>query len=413
MKNFLMCALILCAIPAVAFGQVTIDCTTCSHDVSVYMGSGAVLAETDADKVSFVATCDGVTNSGELTPNDGMVVLEFNDASGLSCHSDKKGNRLQLGPVKDGGWFYINDEMNSAVGHLVAQNLFDADHKPVNTEVMPTDAGDSLTVTEHRGAVYLKHTNGRVGILPTLLPEPMMKPEMAKPCGFQGGPAPKPYTVLNSDCKMGDGGTMIRALGPQDPYTGLNTDGGMVVRPAAGGGVEVRVDLWGNGSGHVVTAYDASGATGKSPRLGHAAAGAPPLALTVNGDDMAKTGGFVATVAQTVGTGTDIPAPTDDPNDRVAGMTFSVANNVGTLTIHPDGAYCNPKAKPAAVNHTAVVTVSAYVHADQENQVTPTIATGTANRLAATKKIHVVCPSASAANMGTELVPENPFPTTE
>lgn len=111
-----------------------------------------------------------------------------------------------------------------------------------------------------------------------------------------------------------------------------------------------------------------------------------------------------------------MPIPAADAEvatNRVGGMNFAVEGNVGTLTVGPHSGYCNPLAKPAK-NTTATVKVNAYVAADQETVVTPTVATGRGNRLATSVTIMVVCPSgsAAAAHQGRDLVPENPFPPT-
>ena len=65
MKNYLMVALILCAIPAVAVGQ-TVSCEACTHEVSYYMGEGGFIATAgeDAKMVTYVASCGGVTRTG-------------------------------------------------------------------------------------------------------------------------------------------------------------------------------------------------------------------------------------------------------------------------------------------------------------------------------------------------------------
>ncbi len=393
MKNYLIGALLICAIPAVAVGQVTVTCETCTHEVSVYMGTGGFIAESeDPDMVAWVSTCGGVTTSGELEPNDdGVVSGLFTMENGLACNAD--GGSFQIGPVMDGGWFWINDADNSAVGSLVAKSLFDDKGKPLGDEVAPTDAGDSVTTTGGKGAVLLSHASGRVGILPTLLPAAPMEQAKVNRCSYTGK---APYDRETANCMLGDGKTVIHVLGPRDPYTGKNTDGERVSRPTVTGrSVEVTVDLWGNGSGHFTSAPDGDA------RLGHHPGGTP-LALGGSGND--DTVGFTASLAVSIGNVTSIPA-----SEGPAGMTFAVEENVGTLTIGPDTDYCDAAAKPPK-NHTATVTIRAYVATGEENQVTPMIYTDPGSRQAAMTTINVVCPAASA-NQGVELVPDNPFPT--
>ena len=409
MKNFLMCALILCAIPAVAFGQ-TVTCDDCTHDVSVYMGSGGLIAETDADEVVFVATCGGVTTSGKLTPNkDGMVATLFDDDNGLACHSAHEGNRMQLGPVMDGGWFWINDEMSSAVGNLVNHKIMDNEMTDI------ADAGDGVTSMMGKGAVFLKETkSGRVGILPTILPVEPMDPLRLCGANDRGSVGRSSTAAANAsnarftrrmhECELGDGGTITLAT-TYDANRGSTArvmDKGTVVRPAGqGGSVAVMVDLWGNGSGHFATAPDS-----------HALLGNPDVAMTgLRG--FTRLGGVTYTVA--VGSGPNgMELDAGDPTG-VAGVTYTEAQNVATITVVPTTAYCNPN---AGTNHSVSVAVTALmVDATSANQLTPPVTRNTNSfrgpvGRVGTTSFTVVCPSGAAANQGTDLVPENPFPPT-
>ena len=198
---------------------------------------------------------------------------------------------------------------------------------------------------------------------------------------------------------LGDGGTELRVQGPADFYTGNKDDipaDGMVTRPtAAGSTIAVTVDLWGNGSGHFTSGtVDNTGTPPTNPaNLGHK--DGTPLAGTLE-----------ARLDATGRPGTGDNIDTTGPAGVVgAGLTYNTAGNVGTLTIAPDPAYCGPTA-----NHTATVTFRAVLTDDQSNQVTPQISRASTENVAATHTINVVCPAASA-NMGQELVPENPFPT--
>ena len=409
MKNFLMCALILCAIPAVTFGQ-TVTCDDCTHDVSVYMGSGGLIAETDADEVVFVATCGGVTTSGKLMPNnDGMVATLFDDDNGLACHSAHEGNRMQLGPVMDGGWFWINDEMSSAVGNLVNHKIMDNEM----TEI--ADAGDGVTSMMGKGAVFLKETkSGRVGILPTILPVEPMDPLRlcgANDRGSVGTSATAAanasnarYTRRMHECALGDGGTITLAT-TYDANRGSTArvmDKGTVVRPAGlGGSVAVTVDLWGNGSGHFAT-----------QSTSHALLGNPVVAMT-GFRPLTRLAGVTYTVA--VGSGPNgMAVDVGDPTG-VAGVTYTEVSNVATITVEPNGSYCNPD---AGTNHSVSVAVTALMlDATSASQLTPPVTRNTNARRGpvgrvGTTSFTVVCPSGAAANQGTDLVPENPFPPT-
>ena len=57
-------ALVLCAIPAMAFAQ-TAGCDDCNHTVSYYKGTGGLIAtaDDDAEMVGFVASCGGTTRT--------------------------------------------------------------------------------------------------------------------------------------------------------------------------------------------------------------------------------------------------------------------------------------------------------------------------------------------------------------
>ena len=396
-------ALVLCAIPAMAFGQ-DVSCEDCSHVVSVYMGEGGLIATADgAEMVTYVATCEGVTRSGELTANaDGVVAMLLTMDNGLACSGDDEDNMFQLGPIMDGGWFWITDDMNSAVGNLVSQDVLDND----TTDITSTT---SVTMTEGKGAVYLKETSsGRVGILPNILPEMAMDAPDPNNCSYTSAGSPAVHTRETANCMLGNGGSTLLVQGPTNLFTGKRPHlmaNAMVTRPASGS-VTVQADLWGNGSGHFLsdTAITA-GVT--DARLGHA--GGTRLVATI-GASLGASG---------PGDGEDIDSTGPDGNAG-AGLTFVPAApdgqggtiaSLGQLTITPDATYCDPTATPP-LNHTATVTFSATLSAAEKGYVVPTLATvPAAAGTAARHTIMVVCPSASSANMGQELVPENPFPT--
>ena len=373
MKNYLMFALLIGAASTMAFGQ-KVECNGCTHDVSVYMGEGGLIAETDADKVVWVTRCDGVTVSGDLTPNAaGKVSMLFNDANGLACHS--AGGSMELGPIMAGGWYWITDEMNSAVGNLVDKDVLE------NATVPLTSAGDGVTVTEGSGAVYLKETaTGRVGILPNILPEPPTAPTAVPPkCGG----------TRQTKCTLGDGGVMISAKGPADVYTGDRPtikDKGTVRRPAStGGNVLVTFDL--------------------RPEPGYLFSGTLPLnasfAATYNDLDT----GNLETLSETASDG----------------MLWTVSDSyVATLDLANDTTtYCPTTA--GSTKSTAVVTVTATVATSNLGQITPSIVANKTNGTAITTDdfyeekftVKVVCFDAdlSSSSQGVELIPENLFPT--
>ena len=414
-------ALVLCAIPAMVFGQ-DVTCDDCSHTVSVYMGTGGFVATADgADMVTYVASCGGVTRSGELeADDDGVVSGLFTMDNGLACHAE--GGEFELGPVMDGGWFWINDADNSAVGNLVANEILD------NDTVDLTEAG-GVEMTMGKGAVYLKHGSGRVGILPNILPDAPADP--AAICGPRANTAwPFAYDRQSaSGCMLGGGRTKIRLVGPGAFGSAAMITNGMVYRPRAGT-ITVTADLWVDETGSYSTATDNAASNGPSAAsIQKGWNGKTASALGAGSGTNWLTATFSASVAAAVGAPVMVPA---DGSAAVAGVTVTNTgsteitpagaadpNPVGqaVFTIGPDASYCSRTA-----NHTAVVNIAAVpaaAAADPTNLVHPPVAVGNNAGLgrsaavatfAAITPLRVVCPPASSANQGQELVPDNPFP---
>ena len=378
MKNYLMFALLIGAASTMAFGQ-TVVCEDCTHDVSVYMGEGGLIAEADgAEKVVWVTTCDGVTVSGELTPNDdGKVSMLFTDDNGLACDADE--GELQLGPIMDGGWYWITDDMNTAVGGLVDKEVLD------NATVMLTSAGDGVTMTDGKGAVYLKEiSTGRVGILPSILPVPYVEPTTPTPCGQGAKTADTGNDVgLQKNCALGGGETKIEVT--SNVTTGSVTE---VVRPY-NYSVIVSAGLWHTDSGR--WANDAANAT--LGRTGTALAAS--YTLTVY--DPSSTTNSAPTLSE-------------------AGITEgTIANGKQPWTIAPSAAYCGTSSDPK--NRPLTLRIVADLDDNEAAKFTPELvedidsdATGDQ---AAVASITVKCPSGASSSpaKGVELVPENLFPT--
>lgn len=216
-------ALVLCAVPAMVGGQ-TVSCDGCTHEVSYYKGSGGLIATAadGAEMVTYLATCGGVHRSGQLTPDaGGKVTMLFSDD--LACEMD--GGKFEVGPIEDGGWFWINDAMNSAVGGLVSNDVL------MNDAITITDAGEGVSMSEGRGAVYLKETaTGRVGILPTIQPEP---PGTELPlCGLRYNANKVAYQLVD-DCQLNATFTMKVTTENELGQT-VEVDGGVIQRNAIG-----------------------------------------------------------------------------------------------------------------------------------------------------------------------------------
>lgn len=383
MKTAITITTMALLLPVAAVGEVSVTCDDCTHEVSVYMGSGGFIATADGtDMVTYVSTCGGVTRSGEIAAGaDGVVSMLFGDAA---C--EMEGGSFELGPVKDGGWYWITDDMNSAVGNLVNMDIL------ANVETTITSAGDGVTMTMGEGAVLLKElSTGRVGILPTILPAPPMDPPAV--CGPRYSAATRGYTEQQmSSCMLGDGGTRI-ALWAPGTYGGHTALTGGAVYRKTDGPVVIMADLWVNESGSF-----ASGET--DANAGWAGKG---------------TGNHLAGVGWTTSLAGASPGATLDG----AGVSVgdSDTNGQAELTISPSTGYC-----PASgAQTTATVNILAWptgtpgaTTGGDTADITPALATQRAlgGAYQATQ-IRVMCAPSSSANMGQELVPENPFPTDE
>ncbi len=390
--------LMLTALAVPAFGQ-TVACEDCDHELSVYYGTGGFIAKVsgDADMVNWVAQCGRITTSGELEPNDdGIVDMSFNAGNALDCYEeDPKDRRFWLGPVMDGGWFFVHvDRENAAIGNLVRTEVVDAEVGAV--ELVTTSR---VTMMPGRGATLIKDTmSDRVGLVPTMVPELPMEVAETDPCGFSGSGSNA--RVRNTDCKMGDGTASFRVQGPLDVFTGDRdpiTTGMQIVRPhVANTSITLTYDLWGDGSGHFN--HNADG----NARLGWK--GGPAFTTSMR-----------PTYSTSLGVQTAISDTSSDQTSvTAAGLGYMQSEgadtgSVLTLTITPNENYCDPAATPAKA-YPVNVTVAAMPTdtPEQRGQVTPPIAVNAAGA-AATHMITVVCPTAST-NQGQELVPENPFP---
>ena len=369
LMKHIMIALVLCAIPAVAFGQ-DVVCDDCDHIVPYYKGNGGFVGmmTADAEKVTFVASCDNVTTTGTADVNaDGLASMLFNDMNGLACDTDT--GSMQVAGLEDGAWYWITDDMNSAVGSLVNKAVLD------NDMTMPADPGsDDIVMTPGQGAYFLKQVStGRVGILSTIMAEPPTPP--ATMCtAYEAADGSIRQTTTN--CMLGDGSAWIRIQGPErrGGDRAVIPNGGTVERDFSGD-VDVLVDLWTMGG--IVSE------TGTAAGLGYADLGD---ALSVSAFSVALAGG----------------APNQDATG--AGVSVATTDDVGTITI-TDGAtsYCT-----ADESHSATITIVAT--SDQTGLLPAVRALNAAATVHGVAELTINCPSA-AANAGQELVPDNPFPT--
>ena len=139
LMKHIMIALVLCAIPAMAFGQIgsadpaSVD-VVCPddecHTAPVFKGQGgfvgAAAMEDDEDTmdvdesvVTVVVSCGAVTTSMDANQDDeGIVRQLFTEDNGLACAD---GGSIDISGLADGGWYWIQDEANSAVSSLMRQ----------------------------------------------------------------------------------------------------------------------------------------------------------------------------------------------------------------------------------------------------------------------------------------------------
>ncbi len=397
-------ALVLCAIPAMAFGQ-TVTCDDCTHTVSYYKGMGGMIATADgADMVTFVTSCGGVTRSGELEANDdGVVSMLF--AGDYACEAEMGGS-FELGPIMDGGWFWINDADNSAVGNLVAMDILDNDATDL------TSAGNGVSMTMGSGAVFLKEAaSGRVGILPNILPEP------PAPAAVVCGPRRNsswPYAYdgqQTGSCMLGGGKTKIRLIGPGAYNSRGMITTGMVTRPSVGS-ITVNADLWVDESGSYST--DTSGAN-SAPSADSIRKGWIGKTAVGQSDHNANWLTSTWTIALDSG-----DPQTGDTAGAGVELTENGGSGVGdgqaTITVSANGDYCPAK----GTQYTATIHVIAVPSSGGDaDDIHPAVAVGRAAGFAASTQatfgaatgLRVVCAPRAAANQGQELVPDNPFPT--
>lgn len=352
-------ALVLCAIPAMAGGQ-TVTCDECTHEVSYYKGSGGLVATAadGAEMVTYLAACGGVHRSGQLTPRAGQVAMLF--SGDLACETED--GKFEIGPVEDGGWFWITDAKNSAVGSLVDKGVLD------NPKTDPTDAGAGVRMSKGTGAVFLKETDtGRVGILPTILPQP---PATELPlCGLRYNANKVAYQLLD-DCQINATFTMKVTTQNARGQT-VEVEGGVIQRNAVG---DLRLTAKMLVSGHI------------SYRL--AAGVVDPEWGAIDSKPLIATWGVYVK---------DAPPGSSLASIGVAQDT----TNFNEFIISP-AAYCN---NPAERDHEPEIYFSA---GRVQNFIIPEMPLTTPPTFI-NRYFTIECPP-PAAQQGTELVPDNPFP---
>ena len=268
LMKHIMIALVLSAIPVAVFGQfgvadaaeIGVKCPDeeC-HVAPVFVGEGGFVGEAadDFDVVNFVVTCGSTSTSASAEPDSaGIVRVAFSMDNGLACFDDDGGS-IEIHGIMDGGWYWVNDSMNSAVSALLAKDTLG------NDATEPTDPG-GVMLTAAKYGTFVKHeASGRVGIIPHILPEPMMEMEDADLCGPYWHDDDETFYNDTTNCMLGSGATKIVMTGPGRNGRDTRLGGSVERNVASAGDVTVSFALWSTGSGHVI------GTSGSSTLVGH------------------------------------------------------------------------------------------------------------------------------------------------
>ena len=208
MKQVIGTAILIGAFPVLLSGQVSFDCPEATCQVAPYFeGRGAFVGEpanvddpatTDVDEseVTFRVFCGNVTIAGSVTPDSAGIVRQVLTAeTGFPCEG---GGTIEIAGLKDGGWYWINDDKNTAVTALIRKDSLGHPH------TMPTDPGGViLRSVEGGAATFAKHEpTGRVGIIPHIVPR--------KPVPACGGAADE----RTAECVLGTSAGWSLAASP-------------------------------------------------------------------------------------------------------------------------------------------------------------------------------------------------------
>ena len=166
-------ALLLGAIPAIAMGQVetVVACEEPCYVAPFFKGQGGFVAQgRTGTEVVVAVTCGSTVQTTAPEQDSGGIVRQlFTWDNGLACDAEN-GGMLQIDKIQPGGWYWINDERNSAVSPLVRAAALAG---PPTTPFDP--GGVTMTTSDGGAGTFVKHeTSGRVGILHHILPVPVM-----------------------------------------------------------------------------------------------------------------------------------------------------------------------------------------------------------------------------------------------
>ncbi len=232
MKQVIQTLILVGAFPALLTGQPgEFECPEATCQIAPYfegtggfVGEAAAMddpetADVDESEVSFSIVCGNVTTRGSVTPDsEGIVRQALAAADGHACE-EESGGTIEIDGLKDGGWYWINDDTNTAVTALIRKDSLG------HPRTMPTDPGGLvLKSLEGGAATFAKHEpSGRVGIIPHIVPR---KP--VPDCSGAAG-------ASTTDCILGTAAAWSLAASPT-----------LVTRPTGDAdAVEVTVTLMG------------------------------------------------------------------------------------------------------------------------------------------------------------------------
>ena len=226
MKQIVPVALLAGAVPALLSGQtVIVNCPEERCQVAPYFaGEGGFVGDSASiggeSQVRFIVVCGNATLTSTAEPDsNGIVRQPLNNANALNCRAGTSG-RIEVDNLKPGGWYWINDDQNSAVSALIPKSAVG------NDQINVTDPGGVvLSRNENGAATWVKHPpTGRVGIIPNVVP--------SRPIPGCSGTAGEETAT---DCHLGSPETWRLSVSPSS-----------IVRPTGGGAArEVTVTLHG------------------------------------------------------------------------------------------------------------------------------------------------------------------------
>ena len=195
------------------------------HFGPVFRGQGGLVGRRAASHVdeegmplpvTVSVTCGPTTVIRDFEPDaEGSLRLALNKDNGFACAGNV--GSIEIHGLEDGGWYWINDDRNSAVAMLLPSTVKLAD------QVWPVDPGGVKVFSAGLGTYVKDEESGRVGILPHHLPTR----ELA-PC--PGG------AIEDERCRVGGPGDwrLVLTTGPFDvsvgPYDVVTRGDGVTVR---------------------------------------------------------------------------------------------------------------------------------------------------------------------------------------